>query len=141
MSASAWGNPSPLRALATDSSSGYANGENPVVISSPEESQADENNVQNAEALYEFRNSSEEMNDFSGVDDSSSSSSSSDAVYDEENNNNNSGSIESSSRKSIRWSDHEGYDLAVVHYSDRLHYSVRDDDPYGPEASTCCIVF
>ena len=139
MSASAWGNPLP-----TDSSSGYANGENPVVISSPEESQADASNVRNAEALYEFRNSSEEMNDFSGVDDSSSSSSSSsssDAVYDEENNNNISGSIESSSRKSIRWSDHEGYDLAVVHYSDRLHYSVRDDDPYGPEASTCCIVF
>jgi hypothetical protein len=137
MTSTAWG--SPLRSTETiDSISEYSHGENPVVVvSSPIESQ-DDINTQSQEALREVRSNNEGANDFSGVDDSSFSSSSSDIVYDDDNNN--IATMSPSSRKSIRWSDHEGYDLAVVHYSDRLHYSVRDDDPYGPEVSTCCIV-
>ena len=77
------------------------------------------------------------VSDFSGVDDNTINSSTCDGMYDD---NNISESVISTSRKSLRWSDHEGYDLAVVHYSDRLHYSVRDDDIYSQETTPCCIV-
>jgi hypothetical protein len=40
----------------------------------------------------------------------------------------------------LRWSDEEGYALVVVHYSDRLHYSVRDDEMDEGGGGGCCSV-
>jgi hypothetical protein len=39
----------------------------------------------------------------------------------------------------LRWSDEEGYALAVVHYSDKLHYSVREDER-EEEGGGCCSI-
>jgi len=116
--------------------------ESPVcIVSSSDEDQTITAQKEGLEALTELNQEDvtreENVSDFSGVDDNTINSSTSDGLYDE---NNISESVISTSRKSIRWSDHEGYDLAVVHYSDRLHYSVRDDDIYSQETTSCCLI-
>lgn len=117
--------------------------ESPVcIVSSSDEDQTSPIQNKGLETLTELKKEDvvtreDNVSDFSGVDDNTISSSPSDSMYDE---NNITESVSSTSRKSLRWSDHEGYDLAVVHYSDRLHYSVRDDDIYSQETTPCCNV-
>lgn len=117
--------------------------ESPVcIVSSSDEDQTNPIQNKGLETLTELKKEDvvtreDNVSDFSGVDDNTINSSTSDIMYDE---NIITESVSSTSRKSLRWSDHEGYDLAVVHYSDRLHYSVRDDDIYIQETTPCCNV-